>query len=165
MGWLTFVFAFALLLSACSTLQTVKDFIFPLNRVKVVSIITTSNMNEGYAIPLDIVFVNDKELLQTLSGTKAKEWFAGREDYMKQYPAKIRVAAWEVVPGQDLEDIDVSAVSKGSIGAVVYARYNNIDQQKQTAVVQDISYIAITLDKSAFNVVAYKPRHVKGISF
>src|SRR5262249_9635028 len=86
------------------------------------------DVNDDRPIPVDVVFVWEKDVAGKLEALTAKDWFdkkaALRRDDPKQRTFTVR--EWEWVPGQEVPDIDlnVPAASRRWLRAIfVYANY------------------------------------------
>ncbi len=136
---------------------SVKNFIIPATRLEKMWIVSTSTMNKGQAVILDIVFLADEELIEWLAGLSEKEWFENKDDYIKQYYGKMKVKTFEPVAGQEIGNINVSKLSKEySSGVVIFARYNN--EKKNVAVVSNMKEIVIKLSGESFEVAELPTR-------
>jgi len=78
--------------------------------------------NEDSPIAVDLVFVYDKKLLDTLLKTPSSEWFAKRDQFVKDYGNALVVEKREWVPGQTFKDLKV-AYRPGARRVVVFADY------------------------------------------
>ena len=81
-------------------------------------------VNQDSPVPVELVIIYDKDLLEKLAGVKAHDWFAGREQFRKDHPGDGDYASliWEVVPGQSLPAQSLSFAS-GARGGFVFADY------------------------------------------
>lgn len=114
-----------------------------------------SRANQNSPVPIDIVFVMDKTLLERLNDLPATKWFSGRNEWAKTYPNRIEFKSFELTPGQN---IDVSADQFGvkhAYAVLAFANYLDagehrarVDQFPKGALVQlganDISVEAQT---------------------
>ena len=58
--------------------------------------------NQNNPVAVDVLFVYDRDLLNTLLQMSASDWFAKREQLERDYPQRsgFAVWSWEWVPGQ-----------------------------------------------------------------
>ena len=45
-----------------------------------------AKINQDSPVPVELVIVYDKDLVEKLAGVKARDWFAGREQFRKDHP-------------------------------------------------------------------------------
>ncbi|GIV53600.1 MAG: hypothetical protein KatS3mg039_0118 [Candidatus Kapaibacterium sp.] len=64
------------------------------------------NANFGAPVPVDIVFADSPELEQQLIALSAQEWFAKREQVLRDNPDEdvLKVVSFEFVPGQKIAE-------------------------------------------------------------
>ena len=91
-----------------------------------------SDANEDSPVAVDLVFVYDKKLLETLLKTPATEWFAKRSQFLKDHGNALAVENWEWVPGQEVERISVS-YRPGARRVVLFADYVTEGEHRATA--------------------------------
>jgi type VI secretion system protein len=87
--------------------------------------------NEDSPVAVDLVFVYDKKLLDTLLKTPSTEWFAKRDQFVKDYGNALVVEKREWVPGQQLKDL-VVAYRPGARRVVVFADYVTDGEHRAT---------------------------------
>lgn len=81
--------------------------------------------NDDSPVAVDFIAVNDMDLLKQLSGLTAKQWFAERSQYQRDYRQNMFVWGLELVPGQLIESGIFPLDGKPAIGLLVFANYNN----------------------------------------
>ena len=91
-----------------------------------------SDANEDSPVAVDLVFVYDKKLLDTLLKTPSNEWFAKRDQFVKDYGNSLAVENWEWVPGQQVERISVP-YRPGARRVVLFADYVTEGDHRATA--------------------------------
>jgi hypothetical protein len=81
-------------------------------------------INQESPVPVELVIVYDKDLVEKLAGVKAHDWFLAREQFRKDHPGDGDYVSlfWEVVPGQSLPAAALSFAS-GARGGFVFADY------------------------------------------
>lgn len=80
--------------------------------------------NDDTPIAVDFIAVNDPDLLKQLSGISASQWFAGREQYQRDYRQLMSVWGLELVPGQFIDRQPFPLGGKRAAGLLVFASYN-----------------------------------------
>ncbi|KAA0677852.1 hypothetical protein DS843_22320 [Roseomonas genomospecies 6] len=68
-----------------------------------VSFAVAPTANDTTPVAIDLVAVRDKALVDKLGALTAAEWFAQRDQSMRDHPATLGVTSWELVPGQTLK--------------------------------------------------------------
>ncbi|MEA9977317.1 MULTISPECIES: type VI secretion protein [unclassified Pseudomonas] len=81
--------------------------------------------NDDSPVAVDFIAVNDVELLKQLSGLTAKQWFAERNQFQRDFRQHISVWGLELVPGQLIESGIFPLDGKPAVGLLVFANYNN----------------------------------------
>ena len=80
--------------------------------------------NDDTPIAVDFIAVADPDLLKQLSGISASQWFAGREQYQRDYRQLMSVWGLELVPGQFIDRQPFPLGGKKAAGLLVFASYN-----------------------------------------
>ena len=101
-----------------------------------------SDANEDSPVAVDLIFVYDKKLLDTLLKTPANEWFAKREQFIKDYGNALAVEKWEWVPGQQIERISV-AYRPGARRVVLFADYHSGGEHRAVMPPQQASKVLL----------------------
>lgn len=81
--------------------------------------------NDDSPIAVDFVAANDMDLLGKLSGLTAKQWFANRDQYRRDFRQYLYVWGLELVPGQLIESTTFPLDGKPSVGLLVFANYQS----------------------------------------
>jgi len=81
--------------------------------------------NDDSPIAVDFIAVNDIDLLAKLSGLTAKQWFASRDQYQRDFRQYLHVWGLELVPGQLIESSTFPLDGKPSVGLVAFANYQS----------------------------------------
>ena len=87
-----------------------------------VEVVTTANLNRDFPLAVDFVVAYDKDLFKELQKLDAQAWFAGREQYLKDFEMKVDSHYWEWVPGRRVEPKKIR-YRLGAHGGVVFAHY------------------------------------------
>jgi len=80
--------------------------------------------NDDTPIAVDFIAVEDPDLLKQLSGITARQWFAEREQYQRDYRQLLAVWGLELVPGQFIDRQPFPLEGKRAAGLLVFASYN-----------------------------------------
>ena len=67
-----------------------------------VSVTVAPTANDTTPIAIDLIAVRDKALVDKLGALTAAEWFAQREQAMRDHPTTLGLTSWELVPGQTM---------------------------------------------------------------
>lgn len=59
-------------------------------------------VNNDSPVAVDLVILYDTALLPQVGTLPARDWFARREQFMRDFPLDLQVVSWEIVPGQSL---------------------------------------------------------------
>lgn len=81
--------------------------------------------NDDSPIAVDFVAANDSELLARLSELTARQWFATREQYQRDFRQHLYVWGLELVPGQLIESTDFPLEGKPAVGLLVFANFQS----------------------------------------
>jgi type VI secretion system protein len=81
-----------------------------------------SDANENTPLAVDFVVVYEKKVLDKLLEKKARDWFAGRDQFLRDYPDGVKSWKWEWVPGQEIQPIEI-AYGVGAKQVVLFADY------------------------------------------
>jgi len=81
--------------------------------------------NDDSPIAVDFIAVNDIDLLTKLSGLTAKQWFATRDQYQRDFRQYLYVWGMELVPGQLIESSTFPLDGKPSVGLLAFANYQS----------------------------------------
>ncbi len=90
---------------------------------KNVTVSASADANQNSPVALDLVFVRDPALLETLLAMPAAKWFATRDDTRRAFPDALGVVSLEVVPGQTLQLTDPAQIHQSALGILAYAAY------------------------------------------
>ena len=80
--------------------------------------------NDDTPIAVDFIAVNDVDLLKQLSGITARQWFAEREQFQRDYRQLMTVWGLELVPGQFIDKQPFPLGGQRAAGLLVFASYN-----------------------------------------
>lgn len=110
-------FFFSLALSGCSLFA-------PDVELDSLTLDVAPRANDDTPIAVDFIAVNDPDLLKQLSSITASQWFAGREQYQRDYRQLLSVWGLELVPGQFIDRQPFPLEGRRAAGLLVFASYN-----------------------------------------
>jgi type VI secretion system protein len=117
-----------LLVSGCSIYDYTYDIFFSsLVPTSKISISVVDRANDNSPIAFDLVFISTRvPLEETLSKLSATDWFAQREQMLRDYKDDMAVLHWEVVPGQIIATQPIARpASRLRHAAFLYAAYKS----------------------------------------
>ncbi|MBC5764492.1 hypothetical protein [Ramlibacter albus] len=132
------LFAFAIVLAAtlglggCATITDIKDSALKAVGLgpkpvtpdwKAVTITAADDANQNSAVAIDLVFVKEQALLDTLNSTPAPKWFATRADIMRSFPETVSVMSYELVPRQSVRIPEALIEKQKAFGVLAFAGY------------------------------------------
>lgn len=80
------------------------------------------NANGNSPIPLDLVLISDDAVTAPVVALNAADWFQRREQFLRDFPGKLRIMSFELVPGSTVAARPVDR-SPRPVAAVVFANY------------------------------------------
>ncbi|HYO11969.1 MAG TPA: hypothetical protein VE685_02095 [Thermoanaerobaculia bacterium] len=116
-----------------------------------VEVTISSQLNDNAPVPVEVVFLYDQGLLESVLQKSAREWFANREQFIKDNSPKKSFDSWkwEWVPGQTVEPFKLS-YRIGARGGVVFAGYASTGNHRQA--IDPQLNIALDLGPTDFTV-------------
>jgi type VI secretion system protein len=78
--------------------------------------------NRDSPIPVDVVIIRDDALVPVVTAMSARQWFAGREQMVRDHPKGLEYRGWEFVPGQTAA-IDPLPFSRKGKALFLFADY------------------------------------------
>lgn len=140
-----------LALAAAACRSTSRPSFFGGDVILRVSVAPAANLNSP--VPVELVVAYDKKVLDELLAMSAREWFDGREQYLRDHPKGFSAWRWEWVPGQVIERQRFS-FGVGARGGVVYADY--LTAGKHRARFDPHRNLWIKLEDEGFSVEAFE---------
>lgn len=104
-----------LALSACGLMRSTLS-------IRSIAFRVADNANGNAPIPVDLVLISDDAVTPPVMGLTAAEWFQRREQFLRDFPGRIRVMSFELVPGSTVAARPVER-SPRPVAAVVFANY------------------------------------------
>jgi type VI secretion system protein len=90
-------------------------------------------LNNNTPVPVEIVYLYDQGLLESVLQKSAQDWFANREQIIKDNSPRKKLESWywEWVPGQKFEEPFDLSYRIGARGAVIFAGYASAGNHRQ----------------------------------
>ena len=95
-----------------------------------------ADANENSPLAVELVVVYEKKLVDKLLEKKARDWFANREQFLRDYADDVDSWKWEWIPGQEVQPLEVT-YGVGAKRVILFADYltpgehrANIDPQQ-----------------------------------
>jgi type VI secretion system protein len=129
---LALAFALLLALGGCSTISDLSKSAMSAVGLgpkpvvpdwKSVTITAADDANNNSAVAIDLVFVRDQALLDTLATTPAAKWFSTRNDILRSFPDNIAVMSYELVPRQSVRIPEALFEKQKAWGVLAFAGY------------------------------------------
>lgn len=119
------VIAILFTMTACSTMIDYgKSWMTGPPVLRKLEIQAAKDMNGGYPVAVDLVFIKSHDAHKKLALLRAQEWFTGKQDFIRQYPNQLTVLSWELVPGQALRSVALPEAHRAAAGAFIFADYS-----------------------------------------
>jgi type VI secretion system protein len=101
------------LVSACGPKIATRSF----------SVSAAEDANDRSPVPVDLVLVRDEALLDELLLISASDWFARRDQIIRDRFGELEIMTWEFVPGQTLSSLEVRFEDRSAHALLLFARY------------------------------------------
>lgn len=125
----------SVLISGCSVLDSsvdaykvAKNFVFPPGekvKWKSLNLSLSRDVNDGYPIVIDIVFVKNEVLLNKINDISTTEWFGKKKALVNTFLNDLFVMNWELAPGDNLSVTKSEFEDQRMYGVLLFAKYNN----------------------------------------
>lgn len=116
--------------------------------------------NQNSPIAVELLLVESKESLDQLKAMSAREWFAGREQFLRDAPKGVNACSWqegpclwEWVPGQTVETLTVE-YKPGPRWGVIFADY--VTPGDHRIVVEPRKHFRLLLAEESFRVTPFQ---------
>jgi type VI secretion system protein len=153
---IAFCLTIAQLLTGCSTMSSLVSNLTPsssLSPLQKISLSADRLSNNGAPVAVDLVLVLDQKPLSDLVALRASEWFNNRQDFMRQYPNKLHVTSWEIVPGQVIAPQKVQGDQEKLVGVLIFADYPG--ERSFRADASKKSTVRVHLFKNDFSITSF----------
>jgi type VI secretion system protein len=111
----------ALALPSCETTRSLCIAPSGLNRLTVT---TEPGTNGGLATEIDLVFVTSRKLYRTIGEMKARDYFAQREQLVREFPSGFKIRSFGIEQSQRQIDYKTDPPC-GLAGTLLFVNYNN----------------------------------------
>ncbi len=78
--------------------------------------------NEDSPLAVELIVVYEDKIVDKLLEKKAREWFAGRDQFLRDYADDVDSWKWEWIPGQEVRPIELT-YGIGAKRVVLFADY------------------------------------------
>ena len=95
----------------------------PKIRLKKVTLIADKNANGNSATIVDLIFVYEQKVLNTLMNMPARDYFRDKRLLQANYPSMFLTHSWEIPPGQSIINQDVHTKGNKPLGVILFADY------------------------------------------
>jgi len=143
----------ALLLAACGLVGGVGTPVFQMQSV---ALRAAADANATSPTAVDLVFVYDPAIIDTLQAVTAADWFARKRQFQLDFPDGIGIKGWEVVPSSVLpvwtvpEEMLENKSGDSAVAAFIFADY--LSPGAHRARLESRSGIRIDLRRDAFTL-------------
>ena len=152
----------SVLISGCSVLDSsveaykvAKNFVFPPGekvKWKSLNLSLSRDVNDGYPIVIDLVFVKNEVLLNKINDISTTEWFGKKKALLNTFPNDLFVMNWELAPGDNLSLSKREFKEQRMYGVLIFAKYKNQGDYK--ARIESIKG-SVIIDFEASGINAY----------
>jgi type VI secretion system protein len=117
----------------------------------VAQVVVDAGINQDSPVPVELVVVYDKKLLDQLLTLTARDWFTKKDQIKRDFPGDEAFVsiAWELVPGQVMPAQELS-FGVGARAGIVYADYFSLGDHR--ARIDPHQNVVIHLRDSDFSV-------------
>lgn len=163
-GWVALLLCAAFMLTGCSTLSSMVEGTKSLIGLgpkpvapdwKMLAITAANNANANSALAVDVVFVKDQAMLETLLTMPASKWFAMRTDLQRTFPEALSVFPYELVPTQSIRLGEKQLASQRAWAAFVFASYATPGDHRARLLLNTAGYV-VELGAQSFKVSEIK---------
>ncbi|USO02717.1 MAG: hypothetical protein H6850_01880 [Alphaproteobacteria bacterium] len=85
------------------------------------------NANNSVPIKVHVVYFYDESYMNKISNKTSTQYFEEYNDLKKEFPSKVEVIEFDVVPGSAQDTVVVTPKKAGAKGGVIFARYNTVN--------------------------------------
>ena len=120
--------------------------------IKKITIVADKSLNNGIPVAVDLLFIDEQAVLDSLSKMKALEWFSERKDYLRKYKSQLKIISYEVVPGQIIKNDDIPySISGDAIAIIIFADY--LSEGSFSSLIKNKSEARIRLGENDFETI------------
>jgi type VI secretion system protein len=121
-----------------------------------VTITAADDANQNSPVAVDLVFVRDQALLDTLATTPAARWFTSRGDIVKSFPEGVGVLSYELVPRQSIRVPEEAFAKQRAFGVLAFASYPPPGEHRLRLKLDAEAYL-VQLGATGFKASEVKP--------
>jgi hypothetical protein len=116
------------------------------NKLQHLSFVALENANKNMATAIDMVFIYDANVIDSLPKTAA-EWFTKRESHLNQYSQQIAISSLEIAPLARVEQLPLPKHHSSAVAIFIY--FNTLDGQTFMDLPVEDKCATITLAKQS----------------
>jgi type VI secretion system protein len=121
-----------------------------------VTITAADDANQNSPVAIDLVFVREQALLDTLAATPATRWFTSRGDIVRSFPEGVGVISYELVPKQSVKVPDNLFKTQRALGVLAFANYPPPGEHRERLLLTAEGYL-VQLGPKGFKAGEVKP--------
>ena len=87
------------------------------------SVVVSPSANGNSPVPVELVAVFDRKMVDEVAGLTAADWFQRREQFGRDYPELWKSRRWEFVPGQSMPLHGLERELRGARALFLWADY------------------------------------------
>lgn len=119
-----------------------------------VVVFAAPNMNGGYPVELDLVFVESEDIVQAFDIVPAENWFRNRPAFLASYVGRLEAVSYEVLPGKELLISDFPIMKSKAAAVFIYANYRSGAEQPKR--IRRIGRLLVEMQESDFYLSSEK---------
>jgi type VI secretion system protein len=123
---------------------------------RAVTITASDDANGNSPVAIDLVFVRDQALLDTLTKTPAARWFSSRTDIVQTFPEGVGVLSYELVPRQSIRVPEAAFEKQRAFGVLAFASYPAPGEHRLRLKLDAEAYL-VQLGANGFQASEVKP--------
>ncbi|MEL6822255.1 MAG: hypothetical protein AAFP70_10870 [Calditrichota bacterium] len=113
-----------------------------------VAVFAAPNMNGGYPVELDLVFVKSEDVAQAFDIVPAKNWFRNRAAFLASYVGRVEAISYEILPGKELLIQNFPIMKSKAAAVFIYANYQAGAEQPRR--IRRIGKLLVEMQESEF---------------
>ena len=121
-----------------------------------VTITAAPDANQNSPVAIDLVFVREQALLDTLTATPSARWFTSRNDIVRSFPEGIGVLSYELVPRQSIRVPEAAFKSQKALAVLAFASYPPPGEHRERLLLNADAYL-VQLGPKGFKAGEVKP--------
>lgn len=115
-----------------------------------IAVFASPNMNGGYPVELDLVFVESEDIVQAFDIVPAENWFRNRPAFLASYVGSVEAVSYEVLPGKELLIRDFPIMKSKAAAVFIYANYQTGAEKPRR--IRRIGRLLVEMQESEFYI-------------